>query len=281
MSADEIIIFKDALLLNELRLTFSVLSLYFALFIIVILRFKNGAEPVNLWIKFFGAIILLFHLIIILIRWSVALRPPFETLYESLVWFGFVSFFVYVISIFLTNRNLYNGLIVIPVVFSSLFYAFFFLNPDPEPLRPALNSGWFFWHAVSAFGSYAVFVNNFGGEVVRLFLKDGAQKADLGTFSYKVALVGFGLLTFAIVSGAQWAEEAWGRYWGWDPKETWALATWFAYGIYIHYTKKTKGLGQWIFFFSLIGFVSMIMTFLGVNWLAKILGIPSLHTYAL
>lgn len=277
----DILAIKEKLLLNEFKLTFYSLILYFLSFLSIIYYASDRKKT-----KKFASGFLLFtgifcHLSVIILRWTVANRYPFQTLYESLLWFGFVTVIVYFYYFLKKEEGWIGGMVVLPVTFSALFYAFFFLNPVPEPLSPALNSGWFFYHAITAFGSYAVFVNNFAGEVGRVFLNNEGSKASIRHFSFRIVLLGFILLTFAIVSGAVWAEEAWGRYWSWDPKETWALLTWTVYAVYIHYSRKTLFMGKYIFLFSLLGFISMVMTFLGVSWLAKLLGIPSLHAYAL
>lgn len=281
MELHEIIEIKERLLLNEFKLTFIALILYFLCWFIITYK---SITKVNTKKIFSGMVIFLgifCHLSAIILRWTIAKRPPFQTLYESLIWFSMVTVLVYSIYFLINEYGYMLGVIVLPVTISALFYAFFFLNQSPEPLSPALNSGWFFWHAVTAFGSYAVFVNNFAGESVRLFVKDEIKKEKFRDFSYRIVLCGFVLLTFAIVSGAIWAEEAWGRYWSWDPKETWALLTWTVYAMYIHHSNKTALKGRLITILGILGFVSMIMTFLGVNWLTKLLGIPSMHTYAL
>ncbi len=281
MGPQEIIEIKERLLLNEFRLTFSALILYFLGWFKITHNSIIKANTKKLFPGLFIFFGILCHLSAIILRWRITGRPPFQTLYESLIWFSMVSVLVYSIYFLINEYGYKLGVIVLPVSISALFYAFFFLNQSPEPLPPALNSGWFFWHAVTAFGSYAVFVNNFAGESAWLFVKDENQREKFRNFSYWIVLCGFVLLTFAIVSGAIWADEAWGRYWSWDPKETWALLTWTVYAVYIHYSNKTALKGRLIPLLGVLGFISMIMTFLGVNWLTKLLGIPSMHTYAL
>ncbi len=100
------------------------------------------------------------------------------------------------------------------------------------------------------------------------------------TMATKLVIFGFPMLTFGIFSGSAWANEAWGRYWGWDPKETWSLITWTVFAMYLHAQSVPRWKEGVASFLNLLGFVCMIMTFLGVNWLSKLLGIPSLHAYA-
>ncbi len=281
MEVSEILKIKEELLLNEFKLIFYAQILFFMSWLIILYKLILNHNMRKIFPGIFIALGIFCHISAIVLRWAIANRPPFQTLYESLLWFGMVTVLVYAFY-FLINKDGYLlGVIVLPVTFSALFYPFFFLNPAPESLPPALNSGWFFYHAVTAFGAYAIFVNNFSGECIRIFMQDEDRREMLRNFSYRISLLGFLLLTFAIISGAIWAQEAWGRYWAWDPKETWALLTWTVYAVYIHYANKTALRGRLIPLIGVFGFISMIMTFLGVNWLTKLLGIPSLHTYAL
>ena len=87
-------------------------------------------------------------------------------------------------------------------------------------------------------------------------------------------MIGFPLLTLGIVTGAAWANYAWGTYWSWDPKETWSLITWFFYAITLH-ARYTRGwAGMRIAFLAIFGFVSVLFTYYGVNFL-----LSGLHSY--
>jgi cytochrome c-type biogenesis protein CcsB len=96
----------------------------------------------------------------------------------------------------------------------------------------------------------------------------------LDQLSYKSILLALPLLTVVIVTGSVWAHYAWGRYWGWDPKETWSLITWFIYAIYLHLRIQKNWQGQKIAFISILGFFAVIFTYLGVNIL-----LSGLHSY--
>jgi ABC-type transport system involved in cytochrome c biogenesis permease subunit len=108
----------------------------------------------------------------------------------------------------------------------------------------------------------------------------GYMDNEFRRWTHRLVLFGFPFLTFAIFSGAAWANDIWGRYWSWDPKETWSLITWTVYAIYLH----SKTIGKWkdapASFLNILGLICMFMTFLGVNYLPKLFNIPSLHTYA-
>jgi cytochrome c-type biogenesis protein CcsB len=184
------------------------------------------------------------------------------------------------------------GFPVSTISVAACLYAVLARNPAVEPLFPALQSDWFIWHVVIAFVSYAVFVVAFSVEIayvglssllpVRLLQKyrmDPEGAARFHRAAHQLVLFGFPLLTFGIVSGAAWAEQAWGRYWSWDPKETWSLITWTAYALYLHAMTMASWRGGRASALNALGFVCMVTTFLGVSWIAKLLGIPSLHAY--
>ena len=97
----------------------------------------------------------------------------------------------------------------------------------------------------------------------------------LDNIEYKSIMVGFPFMTLLIVTGAIWANYAWGRYWGWDPKETWSLITWLIYAVYLHARFTAGWRGRRTAYISIIGFISVIFTYLGVN-----IFLSGLHSYA-
>ncbi|MBI5970607.1 MAG: c-type cytochrome biogenesis protein CcsB [Deltaproteobacteria bacterium] len=287
------ILSRDSYLLYaELRLFWLVAFVYgmsFALFIIHGATRQSAPGKIGRMLLWLAVSL---HIALIVLRTLEAGRAPFQTLYESLSWFACSAALTYLyVSGKWEDIHLPGG-IVSGISLGACLYALLARSPAVEPLAPALQSYWFEWHVALAFFSYAVFVVSASIEAICLivmpFVKRGRRVYgltinavdELQTLAHKLVLLGFPLLTFAVLSGAAWANEAWGRYWSWDPKETWSLITWTVFAVYLH--SKTipamKGLPASVF--NLIGFVCMMMTFLGVNWLAKLLGIPSLHVYA-
>lgn len=293
MPTIEVILSRDSYLLSiELRLFWFVaavyaLSLLLHLFHLATRTPSSGkAAHALLWAA------LALHTGLIILRTFEAGRAPFESLYESLSWFAFSANLTYLYSSRSWKEVYLPGTLVSGLAAGASLYALLSRSPAVDPLSPPLQSYWFEWHVILAFFSYAVFVVSASIEasylVARPLIKRGITNPygftedmveDFHSRSFTLALFGFPLLTFAIFSGAAWANEAWGRYWSWDPKETWSLITWTVFAVYLH--SKTvpslKGLPASVF--NLMGFVCMMMTFLGVNWLAKLLGIPSLHIY--
>ena len=167
-----------------------------------------------------------------------------------------------------------------PVAFLVLSYAAF--QPmEIKELMPALRSTWFALHIGSATFSYAAFAIA-GGLGIRYLamLKKGHAESETAMkqtdyMTYRLICLGFLLLTVVVLSGAIWAEQAWSRWWSWDPKETWALITWILYAIYLHQRMRMKWQGKRMAWFAVIAVVCVIFTFAGVNKL-----LPGLHSYA-
>lgn len=156
------------------------------------------------------------------------------------------------------------------------------------PLVPALHSLWFIIHIVAAAVSGAAF--NLGAIAAILYLlKDRAAakgrtggyldrlpEADrLDAFSHGVHKFAFPLWTFTIAAGAVWADYAWGRFWGWDPKETWSLVTWVVYAAYLHARATAGWRGRRAAWLAVLGFVTFWFNFIGINLL-----VSGLHSYA-
>jgi cytochrome c-type biogenesis protein CcsB len=229
----------------------------------------------------------------IILRMVESGQPPYQTLYESLLWFAWSTVATY---IFMERRfkGIHAGGFPVAVIAcGACLYAVLGRSPGVTPLFPALQSDWFIWHVVIVFMSYAVFVVAFSVEfgyviVARLlpphmlsrYQMDAEAAARFHRAAHQLVLFGFPLLTFGIISGAAWAEQAWGRYWSWDPKETWSLITWTVYALYLHAMTMGKWRGGRASALNVLGFVCMFMTFLGVSWIAKLLGIPSIHAYS-
>ncbi len=214
-------------------------------------------------------------------------RAPLTNLYESLVFFALTVAVLYLIL-----EKKYNiravGAFVTPFPFLIMAYAS--LNPnDIQPLVPALKSNWLISHVVTCFVGYAAFAVSFGVSFLYLFKVRAERIAakspgfilgyvpDSGTLDeigYKTIAIGFPLLTIGIVTGAFWANVAWGTYWSWDPKETWSLIVWFIYAAYLH-ARITRGWrGARAAVLSIVGFSATIFCYLGVNLI-----LSGLHSY--
>ena len=176
------------------------------------------------------------------------------------------------------------GAFVTPVIFIVIAYAAM-QSREVRELMPALRSNWLVLHVSSAIISYGAFGVSFA--VSLMFLIRGKMSGStfwqehvpeekrLDLISYRAVSLGFLFLTFVMVSGAIWAERAWGSYWSWDPKETWSLITWIIYAIYLHLRISKGWKGKSAAIFAVIGFICVIFTYIGVN-----IFLPGIHSYA-
>ncbi len=226
----------------------------------------------------------------IIVRWveSYSLgigHAPLSNLYESLVFFAWTIIVVYLV-IERKYENRIIGAFTTPLAFLALAYASLSPNISDsiQPLLPALKSNWLIAHVIACFIGYAAFALAFGISWMYLFKQldtEGISKLlahfpkpkILDDLNHQLIMFGFLFLTVGIITGAVWANSAWGRYWGWDPKETWSLITWFIYATLLHARRMRGWQGKRIAYLSIIGFVAVIFTYFGVNYL------PGLHSY--
>lgn len=215
----------------------------------------------------------------IIVRVISSGRLPFSNQYEfatSFTWGIVLSFIVLQLKYKFTG----TGAFVMPLAFLVMGYASV-LPKDVRPLMPALQSGWLYIHVGTAVLSYGAFAVAAGLSVMYLL---GQRKGKLSEIlpegevcdylSYRVVAFGYIMLTLVIVTGAIWAKSAWGRYWGWDPKETWSFITWLIYSVYLHLRLNRGWEGRKAALFTVIGFICVIFTFIGVNNL-----LPGIHSY--
>ena len=151
-------------------------------------------------------------------------------------------------------------------------------------LMPALRSSWLGIHVSTVIIAYGAFGVSFVLSIIFLLrdrMKENGfwdqhipKKEKLDTISYRCVSLGMMFLTVTIGIGGIWAENAWGSYWSWDPKETWALVTWIIYLVYLHLRIRRGWNGRTAAIFGVFGFLCVLFTYIGVNTL-----LPGLHSY--
>ncbi len=225
------------------------------------------------------------HALATFFRYLNAGYTPITNTYEALSFFSLciAGFFLYI-------KKMYKmeilGCIFLPVVTIILLSATAFPG-EIKPLPSVLNSYWLPIHTTFSFTGNAVFLISFFISLVYLAAERGIKKKRfsagaarfpsleaLDSINYKCMSYGFLFLTVGIMTGSIWANTAWGSYWSWDPKETWSLITWIVYAILIHNRLTIGWRGRKTAYMMIIGFFSMLMTFLGVNFF-----IGGLHSY--
>lgn len=227
----------------------------------------------------------------LILRTLGAGRLPLSNGFEFLVAFawGIVLFYLWLQYRY---RLKAVGLFLLPVVWALLAYAAVEIPETQKaitPLMPALKSNWLSVHVSTAILSYGALAVSFALAVMYLIKERISRNQNTSSVlyrnmpgedileesCYRFITVGFFLLSMVIISGAIWAEQAWGSYWSWDPKETWSLITWLIYGACLHVRQTYGWRGRRSSIIAIIGFAAVLFTFFGVNyWLV------GLHSYA-
>ncbi|MGA2462916.1 MAG: c-type cytochrome biogenesis protein CcsB [Thermodesulfobacteriota bacterium] len=234
---------------------------------------------------------LIVHSVGLVLRWVETHQTgygyiPLSNMYESLIFFSWTIVLVYLILEFKYQQKII-GVFVTPFAFLAIALTSIIPGIDAKitPLVPALQSNWLTIHVTTCFLGYASFAVSFGISILYIIRdkkedqKEGVLKwlpatPVLDEINYKSIVIGFPMLTLGIITGAAWANYAWGSYWSWDPKETWSLITWFIYAAFLHarFTRDWKGKRTAIL--SIVGFIFVLFTYFGVNYL-----ISGLHSY--
>lgn len=229
--------------------------------------------------------------IAVVLRWIIAKRPPLTNGYEFILVF---CWGIVVCFILAKRRHQLNALgsFVMPVPLVLL--AFIVMKMDTmervaTAIQPALKSWWLTIHVFTAILAYGAFTVSFGLGIMYLLKTRASQPDDkkakglihfpnetvLDGLAYKMVGFGFPMLSLCIITGAIWANYAWGTYWSWDPKETWSLITWIIYAAYLHTRLMFGWKGRRAAWVAILGFAAVLFTFFGVNYL-----LTGLHSYA-
>ncbi|MBO1362346.1 cytochrome c biogenesis protein CcsA [Prevotella sp. A2931] len=223
-----------------------------------------------------GCGLLVFSVFIILL-WISLERPPLRTMGETRLWY---SFFLPLAGIIVYSRWRYKWILSFSTILSAVFIAINLFKPEihDKTLMPALQSPWFAPHVIVYMFAYALLGAAFVMAVYLLFFKKKyTEEPDICD---NLVYVGWAFLTIGMLFGALWAKEAWGTYWAWDPKETWAAATWLAYLVYIHLRLNRRSTVKTALWILIVNFLLLQMCWWGINYLPSAQG-TSVHTYNL
>ncbi|WP_030145293.1 c-type cytochrome biogenesis protein CcsB [Streptomyces violaceorubidus] len=223
-------------------------------------------------------------------------RAPWGNMYEFNITFTTVAVGVYLVLLALKKNIRWLGLPLATTVLLDLGLAVTVLYTASDQLVPALHSYWLYIHVSTAIFCGAVFYVGAVGTILYLFKDNFENKlasggtpgrfassvldrlpaaASLDKFAYRVNAAVFPLWTFTIIAGAIWAGDAWGRYWGWDPKETWSFITWVAYACYLHARATAGWKGRKAAYLALVAFGCWLFNYYGVN-----IFVSGKHSYA-
>jgi len=219
-------------------------------------------------------------------RWVEAGRPPFKSLYESLMYAAFMVSMINIAIQYKYKLRILSSLAIIVVIIPIFLYALYKQDIEIITLPPALDTWIFIPHVSAYFIAYSSMFLGFITAVLTLIVPKGVNGhrsisdesfIDFFHYTYEIAKFGFLFQTIALLLGSFWGHEAWSNYWAWDPKENWALVSWFIFIIYLHLGKtgKLKKVAMsWVF---IIGVAAILFTYLGMEYLPT--ADQSLHIY--
>jgi ABC-type transport system involved in cytochrome c biogenesis permease subunit len=217
---------------------------------------------------------LLIFLSYILLMWVGLGRPPMRTMGETRLWY---SLFLPLAGMITYLRKRYRWVMSFGTLLAIVFICVNIFKPEihSKSLMPALQSPWFAPHVIVYMFSYALM----GVAALTAIYILWQRKTDLSGCDDLVYL-GIAFLTIGMLFGAVWAKEAWGTYWAWDPKETWAAITWFTYLLYIHYRRIPTASTVKSSVLLIVAFIFLQVCWWGINYLPAAQNM-SMHTYTL
>ena len=214
----------------------------------------------------------------ILAMWISLERPPLRTMGETRLWY---SFFLPLAGFFVYGRWHFRWILAFSTLMSLVFICVNLFKPEihDKTLMPALQSPWFAPHVIVYMFAYALLGAATLMALYLLLARPEATEAERSlAVTDTLVRTGLAFMTFGMLFGALWAKEAWGDYWSWDPKETWAATTWLAYLVYIHYRRLPHHRPHIALWGLVAAFVLLQMCWWGINYLPAAQG-ASVHTY--
>lgn len=237
------------------------------------LSIKKGRERSATAVSLIGSAV---FFAFILSMWISLERPPLRTQGETRLWY---SFFLSLSGIVIFARWKYRWILSFSTMMAVMFTCINLFKPEihSKTLMPALQSPWFVPHVIVYMFAYAMMgaATLFAVYLWWKHSRKETQEQEL-MICDNLVRIGWAFLTLGMTMGALWAKEAWGDFWTWDPKETWAFATWSSYLLYLHVRPHVKDKNL-LFALLIFSFILLQMCWYGVNYLPAAQG--SIHTY--
>ncbi|MCM1505294.1 MAG: cytochrome c biogenesis protein CcsA [Muribaculum sp.] len=214
----------------------------------------------------------------IAVRWIWLERPPFSSMGETRMWY---AAFLPAIGLFTYIRRHYRLILTLTSVMSAVFICLNISNPlnFNKELAPVLQSPWFVPHVSLYMFAYSMLGTATMMGIYMLLRRNLAESEKIMSDCYNLANTGISFLTLGMLTGAMWANEAWGHYWTWDPKETWAAVTWLTYIIYIHLRRGNPQHAYLGTAILILAFLLLQMCWWGINVIPSF-GMGSMHVYS-
>lgn len=236
----------------------------------VLSALKDSRSRAALWLTLCGSLVFALFLAGL---WHTLSRPPLRTMGETRLWY---SFFLSISGLITYWRWRYRWILSFTTLLALVFCAINLLKPEihDQSLMPALQSPWFIPHVTVYMFSYSVLGCSFILSCIGMYRHRAEYLVSLDQLVY----IGLAFLTLGMLSGAIWAKDAWGNYWSWDPKETWASITWFGYLLYVHLRLMSGVSPRKLYLILILSFLTLQICWYGVNYLPSAQN--SVHVYS-
>ena len=279
-----------------MKLTIPGAALYFAALVLFLMGSRSGVTGLRMWALFCMILALLVHTMGIGIRWWLVgdVFPPIKNEFESVMFSAWFGAMVGLILELRWPRGIFGaaasfvGTLALVAIFAAPYVTGTQIGGEIAPVQGVLMSYWLYIHVTMVTAAYAMIAMGFmlsSWWLLRYYFSadssrpaasaDGSFLATLDQCNLVVLQLAFWVLGAGIILGAIWADQSWGRPWGWDPKETFALVTWIVYLITVHVRVVTTEKAWWTALLGCLGFFVMLFNWIGVNFL-----LVGLHSYA-
>ena len=246
----------------------------------------SSREKLARYGSFFSILGFSLHTLALIARTVESGHAPFTNMYESLSFLSWSTVLVLILSERKFRAYRLSGYLMLIVIALMALASSPLMPKDVAPLVPALQSYWLWLHVSVTLLGEAFFALAFVASIFYLIairrkeaghrISPAMEPEKLDSLSYRAIAIGFPLFTLGgLIFGMVWANVAWGRYWGWDPKEVWSLITWFVYALYLHTRIVMGWKGKRSALIAVLGFLAALFTYFGVNYF-----ISGLHSYA-
>lgn len=274
-------------MMNELSWYYVSIAAYMLAALLYLGYLLTKSHPIGTLATTISVVGAVANLVALVMRYISAGHVPFTNMYEYSTSLAFGIVVVYLLGE-LRYKFKVVGAFVLPIALVINASTLILNQPtDPVQLPPALQSNWLTFHVITAVIAYAAYAVSCGLSIMYLW-KESLEKSKSKSFfnkelpaahildelSYRFIAFAFPFISLVIITGAIWAEYAWGRYWSWDPKETWSLITWLVYSAYLHARLTYGWKGRRAAWMAIFGFATVLFTYYGVNIL-----LPGLHSY--
>lgn len=236
----------------------------------------RGHRTLAVWTTAAGTAVFFAYIVMM---WAALHRPPLRTMGETRLWY---SLFLPVAGLLVYVRWRYRWILSFSTVLATVFVCINIFKPEihSRTLMPALQSPWFAPHVIIYMMAYALLGAAALMALYLLLVKKSPVSHSEMQNTDNMVNVGVAFITIAMLMGALWAKEAWGHYWSWDPKETWAGITWLSYLVFVHYRYAKPQSLRPALWMLVVSFCLLQMCWWGINYLSSAQG-ASIHTYSM